>query len=148
MNHHRDKGFGRDDAHDLLHRSRNTYFKTHLSHQIIEYERPKMIQGRFLGMRQAGIQEVSLSLSRAPARLHAYSCSSSHAYARMLHKHAHTTQARACTRAHKRSNAFNGCVHVYLVYIRLVYICRLSACTDVSVENVFAHIKVFKMIKI
>jgi len=30
------------------------------SHQVIEYERPKMIQGRFLGMRQAGIQEVGV----------------------------------------------------------------------------------------
>jgi len=30
------------------------------SHQIIEYERPKMIQGKFLGMKQAGISEVGV----------------------------------------------------------------------------------------
>jgi len=30
------------------------------SHQVIEYERPKVIQGRFLGMRQAGISEVGV----------------------------------------------------------------------------------------
>ncbi len=30
------------------------------SHQVIEYERPKMIQGRFLGKQQAGITEVGV----------------------------------------------------------------------------------------
>lgn len=139
MSQHRDKGLGRDYAHDLLHRSRNRYFKTHYSHQVIEYERPKMIQGRFLGMRQAGIQEVSLPLSRVAARMHAYSCSS--LYAHMLHTNAHTTQARACTRAHKRIDALIGCIHVYLC------ICRLSVCTNVRMKSVVVHIlKFFKMI--
>jgi hypothetical protein len=56
----------------------------------------------------------------------------------MVHTHAHTTQARACTRAHKRIDALIGCIHVYLC------ICRPRVCTNVLVKNLFVHVQVFE----